>query len=145
MGSLNVETVGDEREEVAHQQSLTHESHNERAQGKDIHTVGAGTDKAQHYQYAESPHQHYLLAAYAHEVVEERRESRHSHRRGKAHEGNMFRNDAQATNHLTAVGGIDSTDGHYRYEKEDQEDDSQRLRHPIVERKILIHNRTIYC
>ena len=116
MGSLDVETVGDERKEVAHQQSLTHESHHERTQGKDIHTVGAGTYEAQHNEYAESPHEHYLLATNAHEVVEEGRESRHTHRRGKAHKGYMFRNDAQTTNHLTAVGGIDTTNCHYRYE-----------------------------
>ena len=51
----------------------------------------------------------------------------------------MFRHNAKPPYHLRTVGRIDSANGHYWYKEEYQEDYSQRLRHPVVKREVLVH------
>ena len=134
---LDAEAVLDEGEEVAHEQNLPYKAHYEAAQSQQEQAVGVGADVAEHCQQREACHAHELLAAHAHQGVEEWREGRHAHRRDKAYEGDVFRQDAKPSHHLAAVGRVSAANGHDRYEKCHQEDDAERLGHPVVEREIL--------
>ena len=142
-GGLDTEGILDEGEEVAHEQGLPHESHHQTAQGEQEEAGGVGADEAQHREDGESGEAHEFLAADAHQRVEKGRESRHSHRGDKAHEGDMFRLDAEAAHHLTAVGGIDTAHGHDGDEEQHQEDDTQWFGHPVMEREVLVHTPSL--
>ena len=134
---LDAEAILDECEEVAHEQCLSHESHNKTVESEHKHAVGVGTDITLYSQDGESHKTHHLLPSHAHQGIEERRERRHAYRSGETDEGNMFRLDAKPTHHLTTVDGICTANGHDRYEKDHEEDDAKGFWHPVVERKIL--------
>ena len=84
--SLYAEAIFYQREEVAHHQHIAQESHDQAAQCQDEDAVRLGADIAQDIHDAEPHHAHHLLIPHSHQVVEEGRESRHTHRRHEAHE-----------------------------------------------------------
>ena len=86
----STEGVFDEREEIAHHQHIAQEAHDEAAQRKDEDAVGLGTDIAEHIHDGEADDAHHLLAAEAHEIVEEGRERRHAYRRDEAYKLYVF-------------------------------------------------------
>ena len=137
VGGFDAEAILDEGEEVTHEQGLAHEAHHQAAQGQHIHALGAGADEAQQHEDGKAYHEHHLLAAQTHQAVEERREGRHAHRGGKAHKGDVLGDDAQSAYHLGAVGRVDAAHRHDGDEQQNQEDDAQRLRHPVVEGEVL--------
>lgn len=135
-GGLDAKGILDQREKVAHQQRLAYEAHDEAAQGQQEDAVGLGAHITEREEDGEAHDAHHLLATYAHQVVEEGRESGHAHRGDKAYKRYVFCLDAQPAHHLAAVGAVHATDGHDRYEKYHQEDDAEGLGHPVVEREI---------
>ena len=144
---LYAEAILDEREEVAHEQGLPDEAHDQAVESEDEQAVGVGTDVALHSQQGEAYEAHHLLAAHADQGIEERRERRHAYGRDEAQERDMFRLDAKPAHHLATVDGVGAAHRHDRYEKDDEEGDAQGLWHPVVERKILrqvVRHRRIY-
>ena len=87
---LDTKPILDEGEEVAHEQRLSHKSHDKAVESQNEQAVGVGTDVALHRQNREAHEAHHLLASHADQLVEERRERRHAYRRDKADEGDVF-------------------------------------------------------
>ena len=136
--SLYSETISDEHEEMRHQQRLTDKTHQQTAQSEYEQRVGLGTHETEDKENGEAHDTHHLLSPDAHQIIEERRESRHSYRGAEARKGDVFRLDAKPAHHLAAVGRINATHRNHRHEEDDHEDDAERFGHPIIKRIILI-------
>ena len=103
-GGFHAKSIFDERKQVAHHQHISHKAHHQAAQCQQEEAVGLGAHITQHVHYRESHYTHHLLTAYAHQLVEEGRESRHSHRGDKPHKLYVFRLYAQPACHLSTIG-----------------------------------------
>ena len=123
---------------MRHQQRLTDKTHQQTAQSEYKQRVGLGTHETEDKENGEAHDTHHLLSTDAHQIIEERRESRHSYRGAEARKGDVFRLDAEPAHHLAAVGRIDTTHRNHRHEEDDHEDDAERFGHPIIKRIILI-------
>lgn len=136
-GGLHAEGILDEGKEVHHHQHHAQEAHDEAAQGQEEDAVGLGAHVAQGVHHGKPAEAHHLLAADAHQFIEEGREGCHADGGEEADKLDVLRLDAQSAHHLPAVGGIDTAYGEDGDEEQHQYQDAQRFGHPIVERIVF--------
>ena len=135
---LHAEGVAYERKQIDHHQHHAQKTHHKAAQSQHEYAVGYGAHIAEKIHKREPHYAHHLLAAYAHQLIKEGREGRHAYRRDETDKLYVFRLYAQSARHLAAVGGIYAAHRKDRYEQKYQQDNSERLGHPVVERIILV-------
>ena len=117
---LHSETVAYECEQIHHHEHHAQKTHHEAAQGQHEYAVGHGAYVAENIHHGESDDAHYLLPAYAHQLIEERREGRHAYRCDETDELYVFRLYAQSAHHLAAVGSVNTANGENWYEQKYQ-------------------------
>ena len=137
-GCLYAESIFDEHEEMRHQESLAHKTHQQTAQSENKQRVGLSTDKTEYKENGEPHDAHHLLSSDAHQFIEEWRESRHSYGGAETGKSDVFRLNAQSAHHLAAISRIDTAHRYHRHEEDDHEDDAKRFRHPVIKWIILI-------
>ena len=101
---FHAKSIFDEREQVAHHQHVAQEAHHKAAQCQNEQAVGFGADVAEHIHHREANNKHHFFASDAHQLIEERRKSRHAHRGDKPDVLYVFCLNAQPAGHLAAVG-----------------------------------------
>ena len=135
--SLNTEGVLNQGEKIAHEQYLADETHHQTAKRQKEQAVGAGTDKTEQGQDGEAADAHQLFAAYAHQMVKERREGGHAYGGHEADERDVLRQESQTAHHLAAVGRVGAAHSHDGDEEQYQENDTEGLGHPVVEGEVI--------
>ena len=141
LGGFYAESISDEHKQVRHHERLPHKAHEQTAQPEHKERIGLGTNVAQHKEDGKAHEQHHLFAADAHQLIEERRKSRHAYRGAKAGKHDVFRLDAQPAYHFAAIGGIHAAHRYHRHKEHNHKDDADGFGHPFKKRIVAI----IFC